>query len=638
MTLNSKARSTKAMGLLALSGLIFFNPTVAGAQLPGITQPMPGASPSATPANSILTGKVKSDIIPAEQLLSQGRYAEAEDMFRELLVNNPADLAATVGLGTSLAKQFKLDAADDMLERVLKSDPNNALAYAGKATVILNRLQSSSGTIRENRESYLRQAEDYSRRATTLAPASGEAHFTLGQTYKEQGRIDEASSELKTAVSLDPNHSQAYSTLGTIKLDQGSLAEAAENFKRAIALSSSNSTAHFGLGSVFLKQGQVDDAIKELNTSLYQFPNSWPVRMALGDAYLAQGNQVAALKEYQLSILIKPENAQAYLKIADVRESRSDLEMALADLRSGLSQIPYDLELRQRIAEICLKLEKADDAIKGFRTILQMSPNNPQAVKGLSQGLYLKAQKAAVGALLASNDYESALKSLDEAIKLNTDDMELRLAQAKLMSLAGSKIDLAQIGEPKSNGERLAYAEALMAQGDFLKSADQMKLVIASLTDAKQAFAVADVAMLDKDLDNAESAYKKAQSLAGAPERVQRGLDEVTRLRKASVEDVRVADELFKKNQLDGAIDRYRHAVSTNPTLADGRLGLARSLEKQPKATSSMISEAAQQYQNYLNLKPTLPMNDMKKMNENIAKLRDKAAKLAEKETKTKRG
>lgn len=634
MTAIKKAGSLKLFGLLALSGLVLFNSATAGAQLPGITQPATTTSP---PNNQILTGKIKSDIIPAEQLMSQGRYSEAEDMFRELLVNNPADIAATVGLGTALAKQFKLDAADDMLDRVLKSDPNNALAFAGKANVILNRLQSSSGTIRDNRDSYLRQAEDYARRATALAPASGEAHFTLGQVYKEQGRIDDASTELRTAVSLDPMHSQALSTLGSIKLDQGSLAEAAESFKRAINIASSNSTAHYGLGAVYLKQGQVDDAIKELNTSLYQFPNSWPVRMALGDAYAQQGNQVAAIKEYQLSILIKPENAQPYLRIADIRESRSDLELALADLRSGLSQIPYDLDLRQRIAEICLKLEKADDAIKGFCTILQMSPNNPQAVKGLSQGLYLKAQKAAVGALLASNDYEAALKSLDEAIKLSPDDMELRLAQAKLMSLAGAKPDLSKMGEPQNNGEKLAYAEALMAQGEFQKATALMQTVVGSVNDPKQAFAVADVAMLNKDLDNAEAANKKALSLSGAPERAQRGLDEVARLRKASIEDVRVADELFKKNQLDGAIDRYRHAVSTNPTLADARLGLARSLEKMQKATSSMLSESAMQYQNYMTLNPNQPIKEAERMRQNIAKLRDKAAKLAEKETKTRR-
>lgn len=57
----------------------------------------------------------------------------------------------------------------------------------------------------------------------------------------------------------------------------------------------------------------------------------------------------------------------------------------------------------------------------------------------MSQALFLKAQKAAVGAMLASNDYDTAIKTLDQAIKLSPDDMELYLAKAKLMSLSGSK-------------------------------------------------------------------------------------------------------------------------------------------------------------------------------------------------------
>ena len=227
-------------------------------------------------------------------------------MFREELVSNPTNVPATLGLGLALANQFKLDAADSLFDRVIGMDPNNASAYAGKATVMLNRLQSSSGTIRAAKESILKQAEDYATRACTLGPANAEAHMALGQVYKEQAKADQAATELSTATSLDPQMSYAYSTLGLIKLDQNSVAEAAANFQRAIALNSGNSTAHYGLGATALKQGQVDDAIKELNTSLYQFPNSWPVRMALGQAYQQQGNTVAAMQQYQLSSLIKP--------------------------------------------------------------------------------------------------------------------------------------------------------------------------------------------------------------------------------------------------------------------------------------------------------------------------------------------
>lgn len=623
---------------LALAGaLMIMTPSNAQylAQVPGI--PAPGSQPPifGTPdSGQVLTGRVKHDIMPAEKLLSQGKYAEAEGTFREALVNNPTDMQATVGLGIALAKQFKLDGADEQFDRVLQNDPNNALAYAGKATIQLNRLQSSSGSVRAMKDSYLKQAEDYARRAVQLSPAAAEAHYALGCVLKEQGKMDEAASEFRNAVNFDPQHSYAYSALGQCKLDAGSLAEAQQSFQQAINLNSGNSSAHFGLGATLLKQGSVDDAIKELNISLYQFPNSWPTRMMLGQAYQTQGNSVAAINEYQKSTMIKPENAEPYIRMADIRMERGDLELALADLRSGLTQIPYNLDLRMRIADTTLKLEKPDDAIKNYRMILSMSPNNPQAVKGLSQALYQKAQKAAVGALLASNDYDTAIKTLDEAIKLNPVDMELQLAKSKLTSLSGIKPDLSTMSQPTNDGERIAYAEALQATGDFAKASEMIKQVLNDQTDPKQTYAVADIALMVKDLDNAEAAYKKGLSLGGSSDRSTAGLAKVTQSRATAVEENRVANELSKKNQFDGAISKYRNALAANPTLADARYGLGRALEKSKNPNSAALLEAVQQYDYYLNLRTDMPSKDREKMVKDNAKLKEKALKLKEKEAK----
>lgn len=632
--------TANSIALLALAFSISLSQvqSPASAQIPGV--PGTGTYPTttSTPAtNQVLSGQVKTDIGPAEKALSQGKYSDAEGMFREVLVNNPQDLQATVGLGIALAKQFKLDGADELFDRVLAQDPNNALAYAGKATVILNRMQSSSGTIRANKDSFLKQAEQYSSQATRLAPATAEGHYTLGLTYKEEGQAEQAASELRTAIQLDPNHSYAYSALGSIKLDQNSLGEAVEDFKRAIDINSSNSQAHFGLGAAYSKLGQLDDGIKELNTSLYQFPNSWPTRMELGKAYAKQGNTVAALKEFQLSTLIKPENVEPYICMADIHQERGDNELALADLRSGLTQAPYNIDLRQRIADITLRLEKADEAIKAYQTILQMSPNNTAAVKGLSQALFMKAQKAAVGALLASNDYESALKTLDEAIKMNPNDMELRLSKAKLMSLSGTKADMSSMGTPSNDGERIAYAQALMAAGEFIEASNMMKTVVADVNDAKQTYAVADIALMMHDLNNAEAGYKKALSLSGAPERGKRGLDAISAQRQTSQESSKVGNELLKKKQWDGAIERFRQALAADPMLVDAHYGLAQCLEKTPKANSSMLVEAIQQYQNYLLLKTDLPVKEKAGLQKTVDKLTDRAAKLKEKEDKNKK-
>lgn len=608
--------------------------------VPGSSSVTPSYIPpqTTTPTQPVITGKVATDVIPAQKLLSKGRYSEAEESFRELLVKDPQDLQATVGLGIALAKQFKLDGAEEMFDRVLAQNPHSALAYAGKSEVILNRLQSSSMTIRKNKESYLKQAEIYAKQSSRLAPASAESHFALGRVYQEQGHLNRAANELRTAVQLDPNHSYAQSSLGAIYLKQNSLAQAAISFKSAIKLNSGNSSAHYGLGSTYLRQGQVQDAIDELNTALYQFPNSWPVRMELGKAYQKQGNVVAALKEYRQSIMIKPENAEPYLKIAEIRESKGDLELALAELHSGLTQMPYNINLRQHIASICLKLEKADQAIREYKTILKMGPNDTTAIKGLSKALCLKAQKQAAGALLASNDYEQAMKSIDEAVKLQPNDMELRLAKAKLMSLSGTNPDIQQLGEPQNDGERLAHAEALMAQGDFESASKDLAMVIANLKDSRQSFAVGDVAILIKDLDNAESAYKKARSFNGSPKRVERGLNQIAKLRKEALSDTTVGKELIKKRQFDGAIDRFRKALSQNPKLADARFGLALSLEKSKRPSSVELAEAAVQYKNFLSLDKQLTTKEVQKYEKLITKLQQKAVKESEKEKKRKRG
>ncbi len=623
----------KAKTIIGVSGLSALLLCGTGATV-NAQSPVPGFAPpisSSKPSDDLIKGTVRHQVIPADQLLSQGKYSDAEEVYRQQLVNNPQDMQATVGLGMALAKQFKLDGAEDLFARVLAQDPNNAMAHAGKAIVALNRLQSSSGTIRDQKDSILRYAQDEARMATQLGPSVAEAHYALGSVLREQGKTDDAVSEFKTAITLDPAHSYAYAGLGKIYLEQGSTAQAGENFRRSIELNSGNSTAHYGYGAALLQQGLVDEAIKELNTSLYQFPNSAPVRLALGQAYEKQGNNNAALKEYQLSILIKPENPDPYLRIANIREQNGDLEVSLVDLRNALGQLPYNLELRMRIADTLVKLEKADDAIKAYKTILSMSPNNPQAVKGLTQSLYIKAQKAAAGAMLASNDYESALKTLDEAMKLNPDDMELRLAEAKLKSLSGTKPDLTVLGEPKNDGERIGLAEALMLQGDFQRASSLVADVITRLNDPKQAFAVADLAVMIHDLDNAQAAYLKAQSMTGNPDRVARGLAEIDRQRKQAAEDVKVAAELIKKNQVGGASERFRHAIIVNPRLPEARLGLAQTIEKTPKPSSLLLKEASKQYMDYLSLKGDLPEKDKQKLKKQADNLNQKAAKLAQK-------
>jgi tetratricopeptide (TPR) repeat protein len=590
------------------------------------------AKAAAAPAPKVFKIKISKEIVMGDQLMAKGKYAEAGELYRQAINNDPKSLPGYLGFGMALAKQFKLDGAAQTLDKALALDPGNPVALSGKAMVDFNRLQSSSVTVQKNKDNILKQAEQECKDGLAKDPGMPEAHNTLGMIYKEQGRIPESINEFKEAIKLDPTYSEPYANLGVVQLNNNETDAAIENFKQAIANASGNSTAHYGLGKAYLRKGQLDDAIKELNTSLGMFSNSAPCHLSIGEAYAAQGNTLAAVKEFQESIRIKPENVEAYMHIADIRENRGDLELSIGELRSALELFPNSTDLRMRIADECLALEKLDDAAKEYKKVLDTNPSNDQAVRGLTRCCYLKAGKEATGAYFVSNDYESASRYIDQAVSMNPNDMELRLAQAKLKIMSGANVDLSQIGTPKNDGERIAYAEALIAQNKFKEEEEQLNTVIANASDPKQCFAVADLALMIKDLPSAEAAYKKAATMPNSADRAKRGLDAVAKAKDTARQDVTLANDLSSKKQYASAIDKYRNAIAESPKMPEARLGLAQTLEQLKPPTSKDLRESVQQYRVYLSFGPTMTQKDLTKLNKKLDMLDSKAAKLELKE------
>ncbi len=631
------------------------------------------ASKRAVPPShgKLFKGKVSYRLSKAEILLTQNKLEEATEVFRQEVKRNPKNLDATAGLGMALALQFKLDGADEQFDRVLEKDSLNPIAHAGKAMASLNRLQSSSQSIINNRESVLKESEEHARIAVQSDPDLQQAHYTLGRVLQEQGKLTDAYESYKSSVNSDTEFSPAYSAMGLIDLKEGRLAEAKTNFQQAITLNSGNSTAHYGLGEVYLKEGSLDQAIKELNISLYQFRNSAPVYMALGKAYEAQGNDDAALKQYEKAALIKPELKEAYarmaalhvalgqkqeqggnivaalkeyrqaslidphlsqpyLRMADLRESRGDLELAVAELRSGIEVNPDNLLLHQRVGDALLRLDKYDDAIKSYQQSLRFQPDNKASLDGMTRAYYLKAQKESQGSFVFSNDYETAEATLQQAIKLHPQDMQLHLAMAKLRALGGKPVDLSKIGTPTCDAEKVSYAEALLAQNKFSEATSMMKDVIAHGSEPKQLLAVADLAVMIKELDSAEQAYQKASAM-GFVDRANRGLASIGRIRQEAGKNVRLAGDLFSRNQLASAVDNYRQATFNNPRLPDARLGIARSEERLSPKSPEALRDAAVQYRAYMALAPNLPEKNRAKMDKHVTRIESKALKIERK-------
>lgn len=158
-----------------------------------------------------------------------------------------------------------------------------------------------------------------------------------------------------------------------------------------------------------------------------------------------------------------------------------------------------------------------------------------------------------------------------------------------------------------------------------------MNQVIMSSTDMKQTFAVGDLALMIKDLDAADAAYKKAATYPGGEERAKRGSSLVAKAREEARQDLTLADDLARKKQLASAVDKYHAAIYENPRVPDARIGLANTLEKLNPPASKDLREAVTQIKAYIALTPQLPPKELEKLNKRMSKLEEKAYKIDQK-------
>ena len=615
--------------------------TTAFAQSPVIvTKTQTSASPAKlTPVSidllkqqQMIKLRVEQNVVLGNKHMSARNYVAAEKTFRQVLQDDPSNSMAHAGLSMAQAKQFKLDAAEDNALLAISSDTNNALAHAALALATMEKIQSSNLSTVHQQDKFLQDAESEANKAVALNPNLPEAHFVLGSVLKERGQFDQALVQFENAAAIDPKYSEALSGAGNVKLLKGDLAGAKDLFMKAIAANSANSGAHFGLGAALVKEGDPARALDELNISVYQFPNSAPAHFMMGEAYRAQGNTEAAIKEYQESIRIKPENPGSYLHIAELREARGDLEHAVAELHSARESLPNDLQVREKLGELSLKLEKADDAIREYKAVFVAHPESPTARTGLTRAYHLKAQKELSKAFFSSNSYEDSQKALSEAITLSPNDMELRLAQTKLRKMGGELFDANKIGPPQNDGDMLNYAEALITKGQYKAARETVANLIGKTNDGKQLLAIGDTLQLTHDLTGAEQAYRKGLQYPGTTERAERGIVQVAKIRDDQRKDLALGSDLANRKQYESALDKFYDAVKKDPLDPTARLGLAKVLERLDRPDSHELSESVKQWHEYVQLESALPESERQQIQRHVERLSSKLAKLQDRE------
>jgi tetratricopeptide (TPR) repeat protein len=298
--------------------------------LPGQQTPAgAGRSGAADPAQIFARGQMA---------LQNGKLAEAEKAFREVLEVDPQSGAAYTNLGVVYMRRKQWSKAVSTLEKAERLMPRTAgvrlnlgLAYY-RQNEFLKAIPSLESVVRER-------------------PDAGQARYLLGLCYFFTDRWKDAAATLEP---LWPQQSSNFAYLyvlsnaahraGMEKLDT----RAAEEL---LKVGNDSPEYHLFAGKYHLNRQEYDEAIAQFDTAAKANPRLPFVHFNLGMVYLGKQNYSRAREEFLKDIAVEPDLALNYEQLGEVYWQTQDDSNAEKSYREALRRDP-------RLASACLGLAR----------------------------------------------------------------------------------------------------------------------------------------------------------------------------------------------------------------------------------------------------------------------------------------
>ena len=228
----------------------------------------------------------------ASLLISAGKTAEAQKAIAELEKNNSSDIEvkemkmllakasknssakennqdALFGYGQTSYYMNKLDDSRKAFNKILKLDPNSAIAYA------------YIGKLYAEDENY-KLAEENILKAIQLDPTAYDFYMDLGTYSRMRGKYDQAEKAWTAAIKIDPNYFLAYAHRAGLYDEQNLYAKALDDYRMVIKTNPKYYFAYESLGILAWHEEKYAEARASFEKAYSYYPQniSYPLIIA----------------------------------------------------------------------------------------------------------------------------------------------------------------------------------------------------------------------------------------------------------------------------------------------------------------------------------------------------------------------
>ena len=251
---------------------------------------------------------------------------QTEDAWKEIgfiLKKSPKDEKALTAKGILLISQSKPAEAREVLQEVVKADPQSVVAhfYLGNAFDMLG----DTG-----------QAENHWTEAARIAPTYLPAQNALAKVALSNGDVSLLKSIAKIVTERAPNVPDGYRIQAHADALQNNAKNAELELQKAISLAPGSTDTYIDLGRLYMQEKRNGEAEKVLNQVLVAEPQSAEALTALVQLFVNNKQLDKATSRVQETIAKSPNFTEAHLLLAELAGSQNNLELAEGELTKAL--------------------------------------------------------------------------------------------------------------------------------------------------------------------------------------------------------------------------------------------------------------------------------------------------------------
>ena len=299
-----------------------------------------------------------------------GIYSDEVTFFRHVIAHNPNAAGAHLNLAKALIAQGRAEEAEAAARIAVAQRPDSHDAHVNLG-VALSHLER------------LDEAEDHFRRAVEIAPGESSPLANLGVLLSRRNRLDEAETHLRRALEMAPRDLSVLGNLAKL-LDIRQQPEASlALYDRLIARGAADAATYTTKGDLLYRLQRYDEAAAAWQRALAFDPGpaaAFSLHLSLGRAAWTRDRSAdAAAPHYERALRIDPSNLGVLADLASLRTAQERYEDALKLFRTAVEMAPETAKFHAGMGYALYRLGRADAAVERLERALALDPTLDEA-------------------------------------------------------------------------------------------------------------------------------------------------------------------------------------------------------------------------------------------------------------------